>query len=238
MKLIARPERFSGPEMPQGFEDRGKTLTRDYTSGKIRTREKASWKYGRISARIKLPKGQSTWPAFWMMPANDKYGGWPLSGEIDIMEAVNLGTSCKSCGVETAQIHTSGALHFGRLWPDNEFITKKRPLENLAAIDQFHEFALEWGEGQFSWFVDGDKFFSAKQGDWFTPSVSAKKNSNAPFDQSFYIMLNLAVGGEYPDKNNEKKFNPTSFPGELLVDWVRVYQCVDDLETGRSCLQE
>ena len=237
LKLIARPEQFSGPNLPQGFEDRGPQVTREYTSGKIRTRGKASWKYGRMSARINLPKGQSTWPAFWMMPEDDLYGEWPLSGEIDIMEAINLGAACDDCGGSSQEIRTSGALHFGKKWPDNLFITQKRSLGNLESIDQFHEFSLEWGEGQLNWFVDGNKFFTASAGDWFTGSVSASENPNAPFDQAFYLMLNLAVGGHYPDTNNEKKFDPSSFPNELWVDWVRVYQCEKDIETGHACLQ-
>lgn len=237
LKLIARPERFRGPSLPQGVEDRGPNVTRDYTSGKVRTRNKASWKYGRMSARIKLPKGQSTWPAFWMMPEDDVYGSWPLSGEIDIMEAINLGAACDDCDDSDVEIRTSGALHFGKTWPDNEFVTQSRSLENLRAIDEFHEFALEWGEGKMNWFVDGELFFTATTDDWYTTSVSASENANAPFDQAFHLMFNLAVGGRYPDMNNEKKFNPSSFPNELWVDWVRVYQCKADQETGRACLQ-
>jgi len=238
LKLIARPEVFTGPKLPQGFEDRGPRVTQDYTSGKIRTRGKASWKYGRISARIKLPKGQSTWPAFWMMPADDTYGGWPLSGEIDIMEAVNLGAICSDCDDSLRELITGGALHFGKKWPDNEYITQGRALANLEAIDDFHEFALEWGEGRISWFVDGEKFFSAAAGDWFTASASTSENPNAPFDEAFYVMLNLAVGGNSVDNKNEKKFNKTSFPNELWVDWVRVYQCKTDKDTGLNCLSE
>lgn len=237
LKLIARPERFRGPNFPQGFEDRGPNVNRDYTSGKVRTRNKASWKYGRMSARIKLPKGQSAWPAFWMMPEGDVYGKWPLSGEIDIMEAVNLGAVCDDCGDSDVEIRTSGALHFGKAWPDNEFVTQSRSLENLRAIDGFHEFTLEWGEGKMNWFVDGELFFTATPDDWYTASVPKSRNANAPFDQAFHLMFNLAVGGRYPDQNNEKKFNPSSFPNELWVDWVRVYQCKTDQETGRACLQ-
>jgi len=237
LKLKAQREQVRGPEFPQGFKDRGGNITRDYTSGKLRTRGKASWKYGRISARIRLPKGQSTWPAFWMLPSDDVYGGWPLSGEIDIMEAVNLGAICKDCGEGQSEYRTSAALHYGQAWPDNVFVTKKRFLDNPAAIDKFHEFAVEWGEGKFSWFVDGEKFFSVTADEWYSGAVEKEDNINAPFDQNFYLMLNLAVGGNYPDKLNEDKFNPASFPSELWVDWVRVYQCKNDLETGRACLE-
>lgn len=235
LKLKAQREQFRGPEFPQGFEDRGRDITRDYTSGKLRTRGKASWKYGRISARIKLPKGQSTWPAFWMLPIDEAYGGWPLSGEIDIMEAVNLGAICEDCGDSPSEYRTSAALHFGKAWPENVFVTKKRFLDNPKAIDGFHEFAVEWGEGQFNWFVDGEKFFSVTADDWYSGAADKADNINAPFDKSFYLMLNLAVGGNYPDKLNENSFNPSSFPNELWVDWVRVYQCENDMETGRAC---
>jgi beta-glucanase (GH16 family) len=224
LKLKAQQEDFQGLEFPQGHAPRGDIITKTFTSGKLRTKGLASWKYGRISARMKLPKGQSTWPAFWMLPADDVYGGWPLSGEIDIMEAVNLGASCDDCGPAGQEIHTSAALHFGDKWPGNRFITQKRPLASLDAIDHFHEFALEWSAGEMSWFVDGEKYFTASQDDWHSAAAAAADNPEAPFDHPFYLMVNLAVGGNYPDGVNEKAFNAASFPSELWVDWVRVYQ--------------
>jgi len=241
LKLRAQPEEFEGPEFPQGYElqgheTQGRSLKKPFTSGKVRTRGRASWRYGRISARMKLPKGQSTWPAFWMLPAENLYGGWPLSGEIDIMEAVNLGARCDDCNASTQEIHTSGALHFGDKWPNNTFVSQKKPLANIDALDEFHEFSLEWKEGQMRWFVDGEMFFTATQDDWHAPSASADSDPNAPFDQAFYLMLNLAVGGNYPDNFNEKQFNPASFPSELWVDWVRVYACADNEETRSKCM--
>ena len=154
------------------------------------------------------------------------------------MEAVNLGAICSDCDDSLRELRTGGALHFGKKWPDNEFITQGRALANLEAVDDFHEFALEWGEGRISWFVDGEKFFSAAAGDWFTASASTSENPNAPFDAAFYVMLNLAVGGNSVDNKNEKKFNKASFPNELWVDWVRVYQCKTDKDTGLNCLSE
>lgn len=237
LKLRAQPETISGPTYPQGWTDRGPILTRNYSSGKVRTRELASWKYGRIEARVKLPKGQSTWSAFWMLPADNIYGGWPLSGEIDIMEAVNLGATCDDCGAAKTEYRTSAALHFGKSWPNNVFITDKRSLANPAAANDYHEYAVEWGEGKIHWFVDGEKFFSATAGDWYSEAIDKSENKNGPFDQAFYLMFNLAVGGDLPDLSNEKRFNPNSFPSELWVDWVRVYQCGVDRELGLACMK-
>ena len=238
LKIRAQREDVEGPKYPQDYHDRGPTLTRRYSSGKVRTRERASWKYGRIEARMKLPKGQSTWSAFWMLPSDDIYGGWPLSGEIDIMEVVNLGAICDDCNEANVEFRTSAALHFGKKWPDNVFITDKHSLASLKAADDYHEFAVEWGEGHIDWFVDGKKFFSATSDDWFTDAVKKSDNVNAPFDQAFYLMFNLAVGGNLPDSNNEKRFNPSSFPRELWIDWVRVYQCSTDREQGLICMKQ
>jgi len=234
LRLIAQPEKFSGSKYPQDWSDRGELITRQYTSGKIRTKGLINWKYGRFEARLKLPQGQSTWPAFWMLPEDNSYGEWPLSGEIDIMEAVNLGENCKDCEKSKIENRSSVALHFGRLWPENQFRAKKNALPH--ANDAYHTFALEWTEGQMDWFVDDQKVFTMTQSEWFTNAVSKDLNALAPFDKPFYLMLNLAVGGNLPDSSHEKAFTPNSFPAELLVDWVRVYQCTGDMSTGKKCL--
>lgn len=219
--LSAFAETHTGPQFAQELSDRGELVTQNYTSGKIRTKGLASWTYGRFEARIKLPKGQSTWPAFWMLPETDVYGGWPQSGEIDIMEAVNLTAICEDCpnGKEN---RSSAALHFGDTWPENRFLTKTHDLL-IDDIEGWHVYALDWREGRMEWFVDDNLFFSLESQDWFTPTVDKIDNANAPFDQPFYLMLNLAVGGNLPDNKNEKAFNPNSFPAQMKVDWVRVY---------------
>ena len=234
LKLTARQETFIGKKYPQDWADRGDNVTQPFTSGKIRSKGLASWKYGRFEARVKLPQGQSNWPAFWMLPEENTYGDWPLSGEIDIMEAINLGAKCDNCENSAQENRSSAALHFGQPWPENQFRTQKHTLPNGA--ESYHVFALEWTEGKIDWFVDDQKILSMTENEWYTGAVSKDKNSLAPFDQPFYLMFNLAVGGNLPDNRNEKTFNANSFPSELLVDWVRVYQCKEDLETAKKCV--
>lgn len=234
LKLTAQAETFTGAKYPQDWSDRGGQLTREYTSGKVRTKQLAQWTYGRFEARIKLPQGQSTWPAFWMLPADNHYGKWPLSGEIDIMEAVNLGAACEDCENSQSENRSSAALHFGRPWPDNQFHAQKHILPN--GPEAYHIFAVEWSENQIDWFVDDQKIFTLTKDDWFTQAVDKSDNALAPFDKPFYVMLNLAVGGRLPDSRNEKRFNPASFPNSLYVDWVRVYACKTDIKTAKACL--
>jgi len=222
LTIKALKQNHTAEEFPQDWPDRGAQVTKEYISGKVRTKGHAQWKYGRFEARIKLSKGQSLWPAFWMLPEDNVYGGWPQSGEIDIMEAINLGAICQSCQ-NRAENRSSGALHFGETWPENRFLAKKRTLTG-AAVDDWHVYALDWREDKMTWSVDGEEFLVIEAKDWFTPSVGKAENAFAPFDQPFYLMLNLAVGGNLPDNKNEKAFNPDSFPAEMKVDWVRVYE--------------
>ncbi len=239
LRLIARPETFTGPTFPAAMTDvpQGER-TQAYTSGKLNTSGLASWKYGRFSARMKLPAGQGTWPAFWMMPAESVYGPWPLSGEIDIMEAVNLETPCEDCpgGVER---RTSGALHFGALAPGNTYwFAKSDGLGRPGPSDEWRVYTLEWGEGVLQWLVDGEIFLRLESDDWHTVAPEAEGRTFAPFDQPFFLSLNLAVGGNLPEKSNKAGFDPAAFPAQLLVDWVRVEQCAGDMETGLACLSD
>lgn len=236
LRLMAYEETFTGPEFPQDWVNTGGQITRQYTSGKVRTIGLADWKYGRFEARIKLPKGQGTWPAFWMLPADSKYGTWPLSGEIDIMEAVNLDAACTNCEGSTTQNISSGAIHFGAERPNNKFISSEVTLPN--GTDSYHVFAVEWGEGRINWFVDDVLFQTRTHADWFTDTVSKAENANAPFDENFYMMLNFAVGGNFPEDTNEGRFDPASFPDQMLIDWVRVYQCEFDNAPATSCMQD
>lgn len=236
LRLIARPETHFGPLFPAHLRvGQPVERTQAYTSGKITTRGQHAWTYGRLSARMKLPDGQGVWPAFWMMPEQDAYGPWPLSGEIDIMEAVNLGTPCEAC-IDGTEQRTSGALHFGALAPDNTYLFSKTDgVAMPGPADSWRVYALEWGEGQLQWFVDGRLFMRIRREDWHTAAPGAAGRPFAPFDQPFHVNLNLAVGGNLAEKSNGGGFDPSSFPAELKVDWVRVEACRGD-PRATSCL--
>jgi beta-glucanase (GH16 family) len=197
-----------------------------YTSARIKTRKKDgsplfNQKYGRFEFRAKLPTGQGIWPALWLMPQDDKYGGWAASGEIDLMEAR---------GQEPNKV--LGTLHFGSRWPGNTHLSKDYILPNKGTIADFHIYALEWEAGEMRWYVDG-KLYQTQNFWWSSsklkgangalPANEAELNPwPAPFDQPFYIIMNVAVGGKFlgnPDKT-------TVFPAEMLVDYVRVYDKV------------
>lgn len=234
--LSARAEEFTGPLYPLHYErlHNEQTHTQSYTSGKVITHGKADWKYGRISARIKLPAGQGPWTAFWMLPTDSAYGGWPLSGEIDIMESVNLETACSDCKGEVEH-RTSGAVHFGGEMPDNTYLYFKTNHEKSGSpADDWRVYSIEWAEGVLQWFVDGKVVMRLDKSDWYTEANAS--SDAAPFDQPFYLNLNLAVGGNLSEKQNVGGVDETIFPTKMLIDWVRVEQCEGDLETGRACL--
>lgn len=180
----------------------------NYTSARIRTRNKADFLYGRLEARIQIPSGQGLWPAFWMLPTNSPYGGWAAGGEIDIMESVNTATSAH------------GTIHFGDNWPGN--VSNGGSLYPGGVITGFHVYAIEWDPLQIRWYFDGQLFHTVNENQWF--STGASGDAEAPFDVPFHFLLNVAVGGNWPGPPN----GSTPFPAEMLVDWVRVY--VDELQ--------
>jgi len=176
----------------------------DYTSARIHTRDRFAFRYGRIEARMRLPGGQGLWPAFWLLPQDNQYGGWAASGEIDIMEAVNLGAA----GGNTVY----GTIHYGGAWPDNVH-SGETYVVPANATAQFHTYTVEWDENEIRWYVDDVLY--AMRNSWY----SAGGSFPAPFDQHFYILLNVAVGGNFPGNPNSS----TVFPVTMEVDWVRVY---------------
>ena len=197
-----------------------------YTSARLRTKGKADWKYGRFEMRAKLPFGQGSWPAFWMLPTEGVYGGWPLSGEIDILEAVNL-----KVGGED-RIH--GTLHFGGSWPGNKYSGESYQIVGGAnPADDFHTYAVEWEEGEIRWYVNGDHYATQRSDGWYTTADLG--NPLAPFDQTFHLILNLAVGGNWPSSVNATGIDESAFPQEFVIDYVRVYQCTEDFDTGKGC---
>ena len=239
LHLKARKEQFTGLDRPPEIAVKPNSRkTQEFTSGKIRTLGLASWKYGKIEFRAKPPKGQGTWPAVWMMPAGDVYGGWPRSGEIDILEGVNLGANCGICEGSNGENRMISALHFGDYAPANKFLDTRVALPSRALpSDDFHIWTLEWGEGLMRFYLDGRKYWEVKSSQWTTASPLAKSNPVAPFDQPFYIMANLAIGGGLAEKNNNKGVAANVTPAELQIDWIRIYQCGADKNTGLACLQ-
>lgn len=179
-----------------------------YTSARLRTIGKADFLYGRMEARIKLPSTQGVWPAFWMLPTDSKYGGWPLGGEIDILESVNA-----------APDRVMGSIFFGDPWPKMDHISVfTEPIirdgEPVDLSQEFHVFAIEWQPYEIRWSMDG-KVYSV-QNEW----RSAGGPYPAPFDNKFHFLLNIAVGGNGPGPPD-----PTSeWPQRMYVDWVRVHQ--------------
>jgi beta-glucanase (GH16 family) len=176
-----------------------------YTSARLHTANKRTWKYGKIAARIQLPHGEGIWPAFWMLGANiDENGGdtpWPKSGEIDILELYGS----KDDAVVEANLHYAGASGSHANMGAASF-----KLEQGKFADRFHVFELEWGANRMSWSVDGQQYAST--------SISSDEFSE--FHKEFFILLNIAVGGKHAGRPS----NTTRFPQYMYVDWVRVYQ--------------
>lgn len=177
---------------------------KNYTSARINTRDRFAFRYGRIESRIRLPGGQGLWPAFWLLPQQDTYGTWAASGEIDVMEAVNLGASGGN--------NVYGTLHYGAEFPNN-VSAGEQYMVATDATTEFHDYALEWDETEIRWYVDGVLY--ALQNTWYTSAAAFP----APFDQPFYILFNVAVGGNFPGSPN----GGTEFPVTMEVDYVRVY---------------
>ncbi|MCT4784014.1 MULTISPECIES: carbohydrate binding domain-containing protein [Exiguobacterium] len=180
----------------------------DYTSAKLTTKGTFSKTYGRYEMRAKLPLGKGLWPAFWMMPEQDRYGGWAASGEIDIMEA---------WGSRPDQV--AGTIHYGETWPNNKYTGKDYHFAEGDGIDKWHTYAVEWEPGELRWYVDGKLYQT--QNDWYTKGLNqaTKFSYPAPFDQNFYLIMNLAVGGWFDGDPDET----TPFPADMEVDYVRVY---------------
>lgn len=173
---------------------------RRYTSARLRTKHKGDWTYGRFEARIRLPRGQGLWPAFWMLPTDEVYGIWPLSGEIDILEVRGHAPEV-----------ILGTIHFGELYPNHRSSGARLLVRGSDPSAQFHRYAVEWEPEEIRWYFD-DFLFARKTRDDL-------EGHPWPFDQRFHLLLNLAVGGRFvghPD--------PEVFPGLLEVDYVRVYE--------------
>ena len=176
--------------------------SRTNTSARLLTKGKWSWTYGRIEARIKIPRGQGIWPAFWMLGTNIDSGvAWPNCGEIDIMENI---------GREPAIVH--GTVH-GPGFSGGNGISGPYSLPGGATFaDDFHTYAVEWTTNQIKWFVDSQQYFTVAPN---TPS----NLTTWVFTQPQFLLLNVAVGGQWPGYPD----GTTTFPQRMTVDYVRVY---------------
>lgn len=178
-----------------------------YTSGKVTAQNKKDFTYGKVVARAKVPEGQGLWPAIWMMPKDESfYGQWPKCGEIDIMEVLGSSTEI-----------AYGTVHYGEPHAEQQGIYT---LENGSFSDDFHEFSVEWEPGEMRFYIDGNHYHTVN--DWFTAvNGEDEKPYPAPFNQPFFVQMNLAVGGTWPGDPDET----TDFEkAEFEIDYVRVYQ--------------
>ncbi|NLS14053.1 glycoside hydrolase family 16 protein [Vibrio sp. SM6] len=241
LNIVAIQESFTGPNNPDGNPG---TVTLPYTSARLRTMNLGDWTYGRFEIRAKLPSGQGTWPAIWMLPTDYVYGGWAASGEIDIMEAVNLGAASDDtdtpgmAGQPERRIH--GTLHYGAAWPNNTSSGAEYYLPNgVNPAEGFHTYAVEWEKDEIRWYADDVHYATQRSSGWYSHYQENGQwvtgQADAPFNQDFHILLNLAVGGSWAGNTNEKGIDPNIFPQTMLVDFVRVYECAADPQTGHGC---
>jgi beta-glucanase (GH16 family) len=172
-----------------------------YTSARLVTKYKGDWLNGKIEIRAKLPAGRGLWPAIWMLPTDSEYGGWPKSGEIDIMENVGFKPDSIFCSIHTQSFnHVIGT-------------QKTRGIKIINPYTSFHLYALEWNQQKIDFLLDNKVVFS-----YFN---SGKGYKEWPFDKKFQLLLNIAVGGNWGGKHG---VDESIFPAKMLVDYVRVYQ--------------
>lgn len=173
-----------------------------FTSARIRTAGKKAFTYGYVEIRATVPSTAGVWPALWMLPDDSPYGGWPLGGEIDIMESADTADKIQ------------GTCHFGSAWPNNQ--------NNGGSIegdydDGYHVFAVDWQPGYIRWYLDGNLYHEATRDQWYTDA--AKNDPQAPFDTPFYFLFNIAVGGNFVEDDPADG----DWPQEMRIDYVRVY---------------
>ena len=189
---------------------RQQTGKRDYSSARLTSKDKGDFRYGRFEVRARLPEGRGTWPAIWMLPTDQVYGGWPASGEIDIMEHV---------GYDPGRIHVT--MHTGAY--NHRIGTQKTATYMVGdATTQFHRYRVDWTPATIRGYIDDVPMYEF---------VNEGTGPAAwPFDQRFHFLLNIAVGGDWGGKEG---VDDTSFPATLQLDYVRVYRLVDPA-TGRG----
>nr|WP_256260840.1 glycoside hydrolase family 16 protein [Shewanella sp. NIFS-20-20] len=249
LHIVARKEDFRGPAQQDdqpGYDINDTSVLKPYTSARLRTKHLAQWTYGRFEIRAKLPQGQGTWPAIWMLPTNNRYGSWPASGEIDIMEAVNLGANSDRPSAPAGELETRvhGTLHYGREFPENVYAgTGYRLANEQSPAADFHVYAIEWEATEIRWYVDNIHYATQTSATWYSQAVDEagqwqEHGNHAPFNHPFHLLLNLAVGGGWAGTVNDTGVDSAVFPQVLSIDYVRVYQCQPALSDARGCASQ
>lgn len=169
-----------------------------YTSSRMKTKGFASFRYGRIEARIRLPSGSGLWPAFWMLGSNIDNVGWPRCGELDIMEHIN----------------TENKIYGTAHWYENGHKSNSKAINNID-VTQYHKYAIEWNKNEIRWYVDGNMYHEM--------SIANNVDGTEELHHKFFILLNMAVGGEWPGF----KIDESKLPAKMYVDYVRVYRDAD-----------
>ena len=188
-------------------------LGREYTSARLVTRGKQSWKYGLFEIRAKIPTGRGTWPAIWMLPTVSYYGGWPRSGEIDIMEHV---------GYDLNRIH--GSIHTNDY--NHKIGTQRGGSRTVpTATTEFHTYAIQWLPDRIQFLIDGQVYYT------FRLFLTCPNQNQWPFDIPFHLLINIAVGGDW---GGVQGVDPDAFPTRMEVEYVRVYQSqfITNLQRG------
>ncbi|MBL8948744.1 MAG: glycoside hydrolase family 16 protein [Myxococcales bacterium] len=235
LHLVARSGPSSGPAVNDddpNYDPNDTSVTLPYSSARLRTRGMGDWTYGRVEVRARMPQGQGTWTGVWMLPTDGVYGTWAASGEIDIVETVNLHVD--------GEDRLYGSLHYGSYWPANVHTGAEYRIPGANPADDFHDYAMEWEQGEIRWYVDDHHYATQRADGWYTlyddgTGQMIEGQGAAPFDQSFHLLLNLAVGGAWAGNVNAGGIDASVFPQEMTIDHVRVYQCAADPATGLGC---
>lgn len=183
----------------------GDGQTRDYTSARLRTKDKGDWTYGKFEIKALLPSGRGIWPAIWMLATDEVYGGWPKSGELDIMENV---------GFDPDKVHFN--IHC-ESYNGAKGNNKGTSISTSTPSKNWHVYGMEWDEESTRFFLDGNLIF--------TYANPHQGYQSWPYDKRFHLLLNVAVGGSW---GGQQGVDDSIFPQRMLVDYVRVYQKKED----------
>ncbi len=203
--IEARKERLANPGFVPGSKNPHRAEFAEVSSASLTTRGIANARYGRVEVRARLPQGRGVWPAIWMLGVNQSQVGWPRCGEIDIMEYVGFEPNTIH-----ANIHTSKYNHMRKTGKGSQ-LRSEGPYQN------FHVYAIEWNPERIDFFLDDKKYFTYAKEPGATEEVW-------PFDQPFYLILNLAIGGAW---GGQKGIDEAIFPQRFEIDYVRFYEMGD-----------